>query len=293
MPSGIRMRDGRWLTFEEWGDPEGTPVVLLHGTPGGRQGLVPPEAAKEHPGVRFISYDRAGYGESDRGAGRRVAQAARDVATLTDALEIGRFAVLGHGGGGPHALACAALLPSRVRRVAVTASLAPPVAEGLDWFEGMAASAVDELSRALTEPVEFADRLAARAAAIRTDPAQYLASIRDGLSDADRRVLATPAVSDMLLRSYREALGGSAYGWLDDSLALLSHWGFDPEQISRPVLLWHGAQDTLSPVGHFEWLAGHIPRARPVLDPEGGHFSALEALPDILDWLRATPRSDA
>ncbi|MFC8201067.1 alpha/beta fold hydrolase [Streptomyces sp. NPDC060006] len=292
MPSGIRMRDGRRLAFEEWGDPGGTPVVLLHGTPGCRHGVVPQEVIAARPGVRFIAYDRAGYGDSDRGPGRRVAQAARDVAALADALGLGRFAVLGRSGGAPHALACAALLPTRVRRVAAMAGLAPPTTEGLNWFEGMAASNVDEYTRALTDPVDFADRLASRAAAVRADPAQLLASIRDGLTDSDRRIIATPAVSDMLLRNYRESLRTSAYGWIDDNLALLSHWGFDPARITRPVLLWHGAQDTFSPVGHFEWLARQIPRARPVLDPDGGHFAALEALPAVLDWLCATPRTD-
>ncbi|MFF3487010.1 alpha/beta fold hydrolase [Streptomyces sp. NPDC002701] len=285
------MRDGRRLAFEEWGDPDGTPVVLLHGTPGCRLGAVPHDLIGARPGVRFIAYDRPGYGDSDRGPGRRVAQAARDVAALADALGLGRFAVLGRAGGAPHALACAALLPARVRRVAALASTAPPVAEGLNWFEGMAASCVEEFTRALTDPLDHADRLAARAAAIRADPAQFFASIRDGLTDSDRRIVSTPAVSDLLLRSYRAALRTSAYGWLDDHLALLSHWGFDPAGITRPVLLWHGAEDTFAPVGHFEWLARHIPRARPVLDPKGGHFSALEALPDVLDWLCAAPRT--
>ncbi|BCL31669.1 alpha/beta hydrolase [Streptomyces aurantiacus] len=292
MPSGIRMRDGRRLAFEEWGDPDGTPVVLLHGTPGCRLGVVPHDMIEARPGVRFIAYDRPGYGDSDRGPGRRVAQAARDVAALADALGLDRFAVLGRSGGAPHALACAALLPTRVRRAAVLASLAPPAGEGLKWFEGMAASNVEEFTRALTDPVDFADRLASRAAEIRADPAQLLASVRDGLTDSDRRIVSAPAMSDMLLRNYREALRTSAYGWLDDTLALLSHWGFDPARITRPVLLWHGAEDTFSPVGHFEWLARHIPRARPVLEPEAGHFSALEALPDVLDWLCATPRTD-
>ncbi|GHA59768.1 alpha/beta hydrolase [Streptomyces tauricus] len=292
MPSGIRMRDGRRLAFQEWGDPEGTPVVLLHGTPGCRTGVVPQDMIDARPEVRFIAYDRPGYGDSDRGPGRRVAQAARDVAALADALDLGPFAVLGRSGGAPHALACAALLPTRVRRAAALASLAPPSSEGLNWFEGMAESHVEEYTGALTDPVDFAERLASRAAGIRTDPAQFLASIRDGLTESDRRIVSAPAVSDMLLRGYREALRTSAYGWLDDNLALLSHWGFDPARITRPVLLWHGAEDTFSPVGHFEWLARNIPRARPVLDPKGGHFSALEALPDVLDWLCATPRSD-
>ncbi|GGY01418.1 alpha/beta hydrolase [Streptomyces minutiscleroticus] len=285
MHGGIRMRDGRRLAVEEWGDPEGSPVVLLHGTPGSRRAVVPREVTDARPGLRFIAYDRPGYGGSDRHPGRRVAHAARDVAALADLLGLERFAVLGVAGGAPHALACAALLPRKVRRAAVLACPAPPDAEGLSWFDGMTSAHTQEYSRALTEPVRFADRLAARSAEIRTDPAAHLASLREGLTDADRRAVSAPPAGEMLLRGYREGLATSAYGWLDDTLALLSRWGFDPDLITRPVLLWHGGQDAFTPVGHFHWLADRIPRARPVLDPEAGHFSALEALPEVLDWL--------
>ncbi|MFF4058112.1 alpha/beta fold hydrolase [Streptomyces sp. NPDC001668] len=289
MVHGIRTRDGRRLTVEEYGDPDGTPVVLLHATPGCRFGVVPPEVVAAHPHIRFIAYDRPGYGDSDRLPGRRVADAARDVAELAGALGLGRFSVLGHAGGGPHALACAALLPTRVRRAAVLASPAPPDARDLSWFDGMAASHVEEFTRALTDPLAFAERLAARAADIRRDPAQLLVSLRDGLTDSDRRIVSTPAVGEPLLRGYREAVRGSSYGWLDDDLALLSNWGFDPAAVTRPVLLWHGDQDRFSPVGHFTWLADRIPRVRPVLQRDTGHFGALEALPAVLDWLCAGP----
>jgi pimeloyl-ACP methyl ester carboxylesterase len=285
---GIRTQDGRRLTVEEYGDPDGTPVVLLHDTPGCRFGVVPPDVVTAHPHIRFLGYDRPGYGDSDRLPGRRVADAARDVAELAGALGLGRFSVLGLSGGAPHALACAALLPSRVRRAAVLASPAPPDARELSWFEGMTASQVEEFTLALTDPLAFAEALAARAADIRRDPAQLLVSVRDGLTDADRRILSGPG-SGELLRGYREAVRGSSYGWLDDRLALLSNWGFDPAAVTRPVLLWHGAQDTFSPVGHFTWLADRVPRVRPVLQKDAGRFGALEALPAVLDWLCARP----
>ncbi|MFJ3673034.1 alpha/beta fold hydrolase [Streptomyces sp. NPDC090106] len=285
MVDAIRARDGRRLTVAEHGDPHGTPVVVLHDTPGSRTGALPEAVMTARPGVRFVAYDRPGYGGSDRDPGRRIADTARDVADLADALGLDRFAVLGRAGGAPHALACAALLPARVGRVAALASLAPPDAVDLRWFEGMAGSQVEERALALTDPLAFAGRLAARAADIRRDPAQLLVALREDLTDADRRVVAAPSVGDLLLRGYREAVRTSADGWLDDHLAVLSGWGFDPGSVTRPVLLWQGALDGFSPVGHFTWLAGRVPRARPVLEPDAGHFGAIEALPAVLEWL--------
>ncbi|MEY9995924.1 pimeloyl-ACP methyl ester carboxylesterase [Streptomyces sp. V4I8] len=134
--------DGRRLAVEISGDPGGSPVFLLHGTPGSRLGPAPRPMLLYHQRVRLITYDRPGYGPSDRLPGRQVAHVSGDVAAIADALGVERFAVVGRSGGGPHALACAALLPDRVTRAAVLVSLAPRDADGLDWFAGMTASNV-------------------------------------------------------------------------------------------------------------------------------------------------------
>jgi len=68
---GIRTQDGRRLTVEEYGDPDGSPVVLLHDTPGCRFGVVPGDVVAAHPHIRFIAYDRPGYGDSERRPGSR------------------------------------------------------------------------------------------------------------------------------------------------------------------------------------------------------------------------------
>ena len=98
--------DGRTLAFCEWGDPKGTPVFSLHGTPGSRVTRHPDAEVYRRAGVRAITYDRAGYGLSTRLPGRSIAHAAADVATIADALGIERFAVTGGSGGAPHSLAC-------------------------------------------------------------------------------------------------------------------------------------------------------------------------------------------
>src|SRR6266700_7206817 len=129
--------DGRQLSTQVYGDPEGRPVFLLHGTPGSRLGPHPRSAVLHRLGVQLISFDRPGYGESDRLAGRQVADAAADVLDIADSYGLEKFAVVGRSGGGPHALACAALLPERTARAAVLVGIAPRGADGLDWFEDM------------------------------------------------------------------------------------------------------------------------------------------------------------
>ncbi|MEU4279234.1 alpha/beta fold hydrolase [Streptomyces tanashiensis] len=286
----VRTDDGRLLVAEEWGDPSGTPVVLFHGTPGTRLGTLLPGLASQHPGFRFLAYDRPGYGESQRAPGRRVADAARDTAAVADAFGIERFAVVGRSGGGPHALACAALLPERVRAAAVLVGLAPPDAAGLDWQAGMTPFNVREygLARARLDgrdPDGLEQDLAARAAVLRSDPVRLLDDLRAELSPHDLPVVEDPRVRTVLLRTYQEALRVSHHGWLDDCLAFVSPWGFGLTSITAPVLLWHGLDDAFSPVAHTRWLAGRIPGADPVLVPDAGHFAAQLALPDVLRWL--------
>ncbi|MCX4822061.1 alpha/beta hydrolase [Streptomyces sp. NBC_01142] len=281
----MRATDGRHLMVERLGDPHGRPVFLLHGTPGSRLGPAPRGMVLYQRGTQLIAYDRPGYGGSDRLAGRSVADVAQDVRAIADELDLEQFAVVGRSGGAPHALACAALMPERVTRAAALVTLAPRDADGLDWFEGMAASNVTEFTRASLDPVGLAERFIVRSAEIRKDPIRLLDDLRRELTDSDRMVVADAGVRSMLLRNYQEALRTSAYGWIDDALAFCSPWGFDPADIKNPVMLWHGEKDVFSPVGHSRWLAERIPGATAVLEPAAAHFDALHALPRILTWL--------
>ena len=161
-------------------------------------------------------------------AGRRVADVAADVLAIADACELDQFAVVGRSGGGPHALACAALLPGRVTRAAVLVGIAPHGAVGLDWFDGMAQSNVTEFTAAANGYEDIVAHTKAVANEVRADPASLLTRLQADLPDPDRRVVADPGIRSMLLETYTEALRTSAYGWVDDALAFCSPWGFDP-----------------------------------------------------------------
>lgn len=281
----VRTADGRRLAVKVSGDPAGRPIVLLHGTPGSRLGPSPRGKVLYALGVRLVAFDRPGYGRSDRLAARRVSDVAADVAAIADALELDRFAVLGRSGGGPHALACAALLPGRVDRAGILVSLAPWAAEGLDWFAGMAESNVGSYTAAVSSPGLLTTRLVETAARIKADPASHLATLGQELPEADRHVVADAGIRVLLARTFAEALRTSAEGWIDDALAFCSPWGFDPSSIRVPVLVWHGGDDVFSPVSHSRWLAQRIPCAIMAVHPGAAHFGALTVMPEMLAWL--------
>ncbi|RSM89245.1 alpha/beta hydrolase [Streptomyces sp. WAC 01325] len=300
MLGSVKSGDGqRLLLYETSGDPKGHPVFLLHGTPGSRVGPRPRNSSLYKLKTRLISYDRPGYGESQRLKGRTIDHAAADVEAIADSLNLGPFSVLGRSGGAPHALACAALLPDRVASAAALVSIAPPDAEGLDWYDGMAQSNIEAYktaSEALSDgSAECLDRLkanlASNAEAIRDNPASLLSWLTPGMPAADRVVVGHGGIRNLLLASYRTSALCSSFGWLDDVLSFRRDWGFEPGRIVEvPTLLWHGEHDTFSPVGHFRWLADRIPSATPVLKREAAHFAALPAVPEILAWLRDRAR---
>ncbi|TXS47285.1 alpha/beta fold hydrolase [Streptomyces sp. OR43] len=288
MRSRVRAADGRQLVVERLGDPRGRPVFLLHGMPGSRLGPAPRGMVLYQRKTQLITYDRPGYGDSDRLPGRCVADAVQDVRAIADHIGLDRFAVVGRSGGASHALACAALMPERVTRTAALVGLAPRDAEGLDWFEGMAPSNVLAYTTARSDPDSLAESFISRSAVIRKNPVRLIDDLRRELTDSDRMVVNDAGVRTMLLRNYREGLRTSAYGWIDDALAFSHPWGFDPASITGPVLLWHGEKDVFSPVGHTRWLASRIPGAKVVVEPAAAHFDALHALPRILTWLLDT-----
>jgi len=129
--------DGRRLAVEVAGPQDGEVVVFHTGTPSAGSLFAPLLEAGAERGLRHVSYSRPGYGDSDRQPGRTIADCTHDVAAIADALGVERFYTTGHSGGGPHALACAALLPDRVNSATTTAGVAPFDAEGLDWLAGM------------------------------------------------------------------------------------------------------------------------------------------------------------
>jgi pimeloyl-ACP methyl ester carboxylesterase len=282
----IRVAD-RNLAVESWGDPKGKAVFLLHGSPGSRGGPRPRDIVLYRLKIRMISYDRPGYGMSDRYQKRSIADAATDVAHIADALDIDRFSVVGRSGGAPHALACAALLRYRVDRAASLVGLAPPDAAGLDWCKGMTRSNVEVYQLVDSDEMLAEAELRRRAADVQADPERMMTSLIPGLAGLDRRVVNDIGLRKLLTENISEGLHKGADGWIDDVFAFRRQWGFELSAIKAPVLIWHGMEDQFAPVGHSRWLASHIRHAKLQIEHGAAHFAAVEVLPRVLAWLTA------
>lgn len=262
----VALPDGSVLHAHD--DGSGPTVVWHHGSPQTGAALAPVLAATRARGLRLVSYGRPSYGGSTPRPGRDVASAAGDVEAVLDALGIESAAHVGASGGGPHALACAALLPHRTTAVVSIAGLAPFV-DGFDWATGMAS---DAALRAATRGRE------ARAAVDEGDV--------DAFTPADWAAL-EGAWADLGRDVGRAMQTGGLDGLVDDDVAYATPWGFDPTTITAPVLLVHGGRDRVVPASHSQWLLEHLPTAELWLRPREGHVSVLGAVPVTLDWVVA------
>jgi pimeloyl-ACP methyl ester carboxylesterase len=284
--------DGRTLGYAVWGDRDGFPILGLHGTPGSRLERWPREDFYVDLGVCLVTHDRAGYGRSDRRRGRRVADEVADVRALADELGFERFGVTGGSGGGPHSLACAALMPDRVVRAACIVGVAPLGTPGLeqdDWVTGMDNENVKEFGWALAGEEVLTRELEGVYAQMKERVAEDPSNILEGfdLSDSDRAALAQPELRQIIRESTFEHSARGVDGWVDDDLAFVHPWGFDVQQISVPVLVRYGSADVLSPPVHGEWLAANVPGCIVKVDTVAGHLSTNpeKDIAEIVRWL--------
>jgi len=280
----ISMEDGRKICVLEAGQPDGVPVLVLRGTPQSKllyDGWV--EDAQSR-GIRLIGYERPGYGGSSVQRGRKVANAANDVAAIARELGLQRLFIWGVSGGGPHALACAALLPDLVAAAAVIASPAPYPAEGLDYFAGTGETNI-ALTRAALKSREACERCVEADELLRATPETVVEALHSLLCPADA-VVSAMDFAHFVVRSVREGCGTRRDGWVDDEMALVMPWGFELSQIRMPILLMHGGQDLMVPISHGKWLADRIPRVEARLLPEDGHISlSVGRIPEVHAWL--------
>jgi pimeloyl-ACP methyl ester carboxylesterase len=283
----VRREDGRLLDVLTIGPEDGLPLIFHNGTPGGLLGFASMTSEASSRGLRTVMYGRPGYGGSTPCPGRRVVDAAEDVAAVLDGLGADSFVTIGWSGGGPHALACAARLPGRCLAAASMAGVAPYLAEGLDWLAGMGPENIEEFGAAVAGEPALTAYLEVAAAGLAQISGEEVAAELGGLVDGADKAAITGEFADYLAASFRAALSGGVAGWRDDDIAFVSDWGFPVSAgFAVPVAVWQGDQDRMVPAAHGEWLARRMPGARAHMLRGEGHVTlAAQLFGSILDDL--------
>jgi pimeloyl-ACP methyl ester carboxylesterase len=266
----LQRRGGRTLAWRWWGEPGGTPVLRLQGTPGSRLYRNPDPAVQRALGVRYLMADRPGYGRSDRLPGRGVADIADDLAVLLDHHQLDRVPVMGTSGGGPHALAVAAKHPRRITAVSVIVGAAPLEPDEVSHMVGVNAAGYAAAERGWNDLHELLVKVRER---LLGD--EGMAGVLSDAPPEDRAIMRDPVWQRISRSNTAEALRQGAEGWTDESMALHRGWDFELEQIRSTVTWWHGDNDKNAPLSAAQRAAARLPNVDLRVWHDEGHFASL------------------
>lgn len=278
---------GRDIEVLTGGDPDGFPLLYHSGSPSAVARSPQMDQALADQGLRLVTYSRPGYGASTpRPAPGQFADDIAETQVVLDHFGITDFVTMGWSGGGPRALACAALLPGRCRAAASLAGVAPADAPDLDWSAGMAEENQAEYQAAAAGADAYEAYLTENLLPFFQTSAAELSEAMGGLVTPVDKAALTGDMAEVLSRSFQNAGAQGVRGARDDGLAAFAPWGFDLATITVPVAIWQGGQDAMVPYAHGEWLVRHVPGAEAHLLPEHGHLSLMQVLPEILSDLK-------
>lgn len=276
----LKLRDGRALAWRWWGEPGGTPVLRLQGTPGSRLYRHPNSQVIRDLGVRFLMADRPGYGGSTRLPGRGIAAIADDLAALLDHHKLDRVPVMGTSGGGPHALAAAAMQPERISAATVIVGSSPLEPDEVSRLVGVNAEGYAAAERSWDDLHELLIKVRER---ILSD--EGMAGVLSDAPPEDRAIMQDPAWRRISRANNAEALKQGALGWADESMALHGQWDFEPKEIRASVTWWHGADDKNVPLTAAKRASARIPGVDFRTFDNEGHFASLTHETEIVQEL--------
>ena len=268
---------GRQLEIGTIGPSDGRTVVFHHGSPGTASLIQMLGDLVDEFGLYVVSVSRPGYGDSTRVEGRVVASAVADVHAVLDGLGRDRYVAVGWSGGGPHAIACAALGAPRCTAAWSLAGVAPMDVD-FDWTQGMGPENLEEFALARVGGPAYEAAMAQAGAAFGDATPATVVSLFGGLlSEVDQRALEPESTRAMMAASMRGAFRTGWRGFFDDDRAMFEPWGFDLGAIKVPVAVWYGGEDLMVPASHGRWLAEHVAMATPTYFAADGHVSLVTA----------------
>ncbi len=292
----LRLTDGRaghYEVSEPVGEGASMALVFHHGQPGAALLWDPFVSEAGRNGWPMVMLSRPGYATSDRLQGRRIADVAGDVEAVLDHLGFDRFVTAGWSGGGPHALACAALLGSRCAAAATIAGVAPyEGVDDLDWTAGMGPENVEEFQALIAGDPGIEEKVGELISSLRDiQPSQLVDALGGLLSSPDKQALVGDT-ADFVAAWLRLAASTGPAGHWDDGQAFIRDWGFELADISVPVTVWRAGDDLMVPPSHGEWLSAHIPGATGRFEPREGHISLMFGhFAEIVDQLAGSAES--
>ena len=278
--SCIRLAGSRRLGFAEFGRPDGEPVIICHGLPSTRIAASGLHQAALQSGVRLIAPDRPGFGLSDPSPGRQILDWAGDVAALADSLQLQRFSLMAISSGMPYALACAIVLPERLRAVAILGGLGrldvPGVTDGMQVERQVIYALATRSPRVGSLWMRLIGRAATRAPErVVRQQMRYLASV-------DQDVLRRNGGIALRAADLKEAFRQGAAAAAAEAALHVSDWGFGLRDVGLEVYLWNGALDWSHPVAMVEHHVRELPKVRSVVVPDVGALGYMERMPAIL-----------
>jgi pimeloyl-ACP methyl ester carboxylesterase len=266
----LKLADGRVLRWRWWGPRDARPVLRLQGTPASRLYRHPDPSLQKGLGVSYLMADRPGYGGSTRLPHRGIAQFAGDLAALLDAHGLERVPVMGTSGGGPHALAFAALQPERTSAVSVVVGGAPLEREEAAQLVGVNAAGYLASEKGWDALFELLRDVRERLLG-----AEGMAGVLKDAPEKDREIMSNPVWQRLNRANTNEALKQGAEGWTDESMAFHREWDFDPSTIEATVTWWHGDDDKNVPLSAARRVADRSPQATLNVWHDEGHFASL------------------
>ena len=280
----VDLSDGRRLAYAQWGPDDGRPLLFFHGTPGSRL-FCPDERATIDAGIRFVAFDRAGYGRSDFAAHLiGLPPFVPDVLALLDHLDIDQAALVGWSGGGPHALAVAASAPDRVIGVGLASSAMPNPSDLDARLETQAAppEVVALLHEIAEDPLARRDLARSRCQWLVDDPTELVRLTERFVPE----VLSAEGMREAMEMLFLEAGRSGIEGYVNDYVTQLATQApFDLSSIAPPVTLWYGERDRNVLPAESSWTAEQIPGSRLIGCADCGHFTPVAHWPEIVDAL--------
>ncbi|WP_234417376.1 MULTISPECIES: alpha/beta fold hydrolase [unclassified Lysinibacillus] len=269
----MTLSDGRKLGFSVYGDKKGLPLFLFHGTPGSRIWFLEDDKIAHRLGFYLIATDRPGYGLSDKKVNREIIEYSSDIEELADYLQLDEFSVLGVSGGGAYATAVSHCLPDKVK-LCILVSTATPFVDGKP---SKAMSKENRLAFFLTNYFPWLLRLAnnSQKKMIDKNPEKYKATLKKGgshLSEWDNKMLLDEEVLENGVIHSKEAYRQGVDEVIYESKLLTKDWGFKLEEIKTPIKIWHGEDDTLSPINEVKVMAKKLLNTESHYIENGGHF---------------------